>query len=189
MDRQAHTPKASSKYVLKRHTIPLGVVRDKFIYEFIEKVDIFIEFYYQLLLISIMSYTQNELLDRVYTKLNERDDTKTVKTLAIAQPVVARNNQFTVVRNYRNIDFTFEKYSINLRKYIEDELSVSTTVNAEGELSIRGRLTKDKLTSVFKKLVMEQIECPICHSYDTKYRTTKGIKKLECNACHSVRIK
>ena len=133
-------------------------------------------------------YTQTELLDRVYNKLAEHDPKK-ITSLDIAVPSVSKNNQFTVVNNFGDIKFTFEKYSINLRQYIEDELSVSTTVNATGELSIRGRLTKDKLSSIFKKLVMEQIECPTCHSYDTKYRKIKGIKKLECKTCHSVKIK
>lgn len=131
-------------------------------------------------------YTEEELLDRVYSKLETKRTTK--NQLAVVKPKIKRKFQFSVIDNFNQINYKIEKYNLNLKQFIEDELSATTKVSSDGSLSIRGSFSQQRIENVIKKLIEQQIECSVCGSINTKYKTRKGIKKLECNDCQTVKL-
>ena len=126
-------------------------------------------------------YTFNELLDRCY---NTIEGNREKATLPSAKSGYTGPKK-TLWANFTNICETINRTPDHFIKFIENELQITATLNSEGGLTLRGRFTPNKIESIYRKYILNYVQCKSCKRLTTVIEKDGRIIFLKCTSCKS----
>ncbi|MEL9929631.1 MAG: translation initiation factor IF-2 subunit beta [Sulfolobales archaeon] len=121
-----------------------------------------------------------ELLERLYRKLPER---KEVKTVDLPELDVEHVSNKTIIRNLQQISERLDRDPRIISRYFLKELGKPGTLTPSGSLEIFDRISAKSLTELFDKFIKTYVRCPTCGSIDTKLIRQGKIFIIKCLAC------
>ncbi len=123
-----------------------------------------------------------ELLVSAYQELNNIKGN--VTRVKIPPPQVAFHNRKTIISNISVLAKTLNRDTLHLVKYLDVELSTSSSLRDNGDiLQITGRFNDKQIERVIKSYIREYIMCPTCKSLDTNLIRTNRMYSIECKVC------
>jgi translation initiation factor 2 beta subunit (eIF-2beta)/eIF-5 len=129
-------------------------------------------------------YEFDTLLDRAYEILEGKTN-GIKKKLVFNSPIIKLENRKTYIINFIDICKSMNRDSEEVKKYIDDELKIPSSVTEDGKLKINAVLTS-KIVN-FQNLIIsyakKYILCPICKSANTSEEIVNRIKFITCNIC------
>jgi len=134
-----------------------------------------------------MPYKTQDLLDNLYVKLDARNKSKNEKK-KLVKPIVTRMFQFINISNFPEICENINRSAEDIIAFIQDELRVRTSINAQNVLTIRRKYTQKQLESIFNNYINEKVKCNECNSFNTELTKYKDFSKISCKLCFSSRI-
>lgn len=131
-----------------------------------------------------------ELVADVMAHKEELADTG---SLRLALPVLQRIPKHTVVVNWPLLygALTVEgvggepDYASHLQEFLNGELSTSSSVNADGQIILKGNWKEDDLRGLLRKYVTTYKRCLQCRGYNTGLATVDGVIKVRCARCRT----
>ncbi len=125
------------------------------------------------------------LLDRILAITGE----KNTVSLKLPPPDVVRENTIHKILNFDAIIKVLNRDPMHFSAFLDSELSVSSNLNAERHLLIRGRGRYDstKIRSIISKYVLKYIKCGACSSYKTRLIKEDKLQRVLCADCSAVR--
>jgi len=127
------------------------------------------------------------LLDELYDKINKNIIITENNKLKITKPnVFYDKTKKTMWINFKKNCYEINRPIDSLKKFIEDEYSVKTSINSKDEIIINGRYSH-LIETTFKKYIKNFVICHICKSINTKILHDKNLRLdyLLCNNCNS----
>lgn len=122
-----------------------------------------------------------KLLRRIRPSLS--DDTKQASERFELPPVdVMWEGQKTFLRNFSDYPKVLRRDPDKVLQYLSKEFAVPAERIGDKAMFI-GKRDPDDFTRLFKIYVKDYLECPTCHSPDTKITKENRISFLVCEAC------
>jgi translation initiation factor 2 beta subunit (eIF-2beta)/eIF-5 len=114
-------------------------------------------------------------------------------SLRLELPVLDRIPKHTVVANWPVLYGPLTvagvggepTYAAHLQAFLERDLSTSSSVNAEGQLILRGFWREEDLRSLMRRYVATYKRCLQCRGYNTGLVTVDGVVKVRCARCRT----
>eukprot|EP00775_Hariotina_reticulata_P009136 gene9136-9304_t len=137
-------------------------------------------------------YTYDELLDRVFGILRERNPelTGARRRTVLKPPQVAREGtKKTVFTNFMDLCKAMNRNNEHVSAYLLAELGTSGSLDGQQRLVIKGRFLPKSFETVLRRYVNEYVLCPGCKSVDTlldKDSATR-LMHLRCQQCGASR--
>lgn len=135
--------------------------------------------------------TYTELVADVMAHKEELAD---AGSLSLALPVIQRIPKHTVVVNWPVLhgELTVAgvggepAYATHLQAFLDGEMSTSSSVNADGQLILRGFWREDDLRSLLRRYVATYKRCLQCRGFNTGLVTVDGgVLKVRCARCRT----
>jgi len=137
-------------------------------------------------------YTYDELLDRVFGILREKNPELTGerRRTVLKPPQVAREGtKKTVFINFMELCKAMNRNHEHVSAYLLAELGTSGSLDGQQRLVIKGRFLPKSFETVLRRYVNEYLLCPSCKSVDTlldKDSATR-LMHLRCQQCGASR--
>jgi len=137
-------------------------------------------------------YTYEELLDRVFGILRERNPELTGerRRTVLKPPQVAREGtKKTVFTNFMDLCKAMNRNNEHVSAYLLAELGTSGSLDGQQRLVVKGRFLPKSFETVLRRYVNEYVLCPGCKSVDTlldKDSATR-LMHLRCQQCGASR--
>ncbi|KAF8071367.1 Eukaryotic translation initiation factor 2 subunit beta [Scenedesmus sp. PABB004] len=137
-------------------------------------------------------YTYDELLDRVFGILRERNPELTGerRRTVLKPPQVAREGtKKTVFTNFTDLCKAMNRNSEHVSAFLLAELGTSGSLDGQARLVCKGRFLPKSFETVLRRYVNEYVLCPGCKSVDTlldKDSATR-LMHLRCQQCGASR--
>lgn len=139
---------------------------------------------------TLLPPTFTELLTDV---MAHKDELADAGSLRLELPVVQRIPKHTVVVNWPALHgaLTIEGvggepgYAGHLQAFLNDELSTMSSVNAEGQLILKGNWKEDAVRGLLRRYVAVYKRCLQCRGYNTGLATVDGVVKVRCARCRT----
>eukprot|EP00879_Flechtneria_rotunda_P004256 GHRR01004505.1.p1 GENE.GHRR01004505.1~~GHRR01004505.1.p1 ORF type:complete len:277 (+),score=99.95 GHRR01004505.1:167-997(+) len=137
-------------------------------------------------------YTYDELLDRVFGILRERNPELTGerRRTVLKPPQVAREGtKKTVFTNFMDLCKAMNRNSEHVSAFLLSELGTSGNLDGQQRLVVKGRFLPKSFETVLRRYVNEYVLCPGCKSVDTlldKDSATR-LMHLRCQQCGASR--
>uniref|UniRef100_A0A383WMS0 Eukaryotic translation initiation factor 2 subunit beta n=1 Tax=Tetradesmus obliquus TaxID=3088 RepID=A0A383WMS0_TETOB len=137
-------------------------------------------------------YTYDELLDRVFGILRERNPELTGerRRTVLKPPQVAREGtKKTVFTNFMDLCKAMNRNNEHVSAYLLAELGTSGSLDGQQRLVCKGRFLPKSFETVLRRYVNEYVLCPGCKSVDTlldKDSATR-LMHLRCQQCGASR--
>lgn len=138
------------------------------------------------------AYTYDELLDRVFGILRERNPELTGerRRTVLKPPQVAREGtKKTVFTNFMDLCKAMNRNNEHVSAYLLAELGTSGSLDGQQRLVCKGRFLPKSFETVLRRYVNEYVLCPGCKSVDTlldKDSATR-LMHLRCQQCGASR--
>ena len=136
-------------------------------------------------------YTQ--LLDGIYEILSDNNQFFGNKNVNISKPDIKYENRKTFWYNYGKNCSQVNRNIEQIKKFIEKEMAVETSINDKSNLILRGKYNFAMIAGVYKKYIKNYVQCSTCKSMDTEIIRNSSnrldyIKCLnpKCNTCKVV---
>ncbi len=126
-------------------------------------------------------YDIEYLLDRAYGSF-----TINVGKLKFVTPKCKNENKKTYIINFLEVCESINREPEELKRFISNELQMSTSIKGTGYLKINGILKNPKIIeTLVRNFVVEYVMCKTCRSCKTKTEKESGgrIIYMICNAC------
>lgn len=134
--------------------------------------------------------TYEELLARIYNKINgERADTS-VSRLRLKPPRIERvGTKRTSWSNFRDTVAAINRPELHLQSFYNAELGAQSSIDAEGRLIIKGKFGVPYVESILKKYISTYVQCPFCRSTQTTlFRDPASrLSMMKCDFCLATR--
>lgn len=135
-------------------------------------------------------YTYKELLDRIYSLLNENnpglvEKNTENKKFVLCVPVVKINNRKTCIANFERICYMIKRSTEHLKESILNEFGCIGSINGANQLILKGRFSQNQIESILKCYIKEYVLCHTCNSHETILTKDKRLIIMKCNLCHS----
>eukprot|EP00878_Enallax_costatus_P001213 GHUV01001355.1.p1 GENE.GHUV01001355.1~~GHUV01001355.1.p1 ORF type:complete len:277 (+),score=93.88 GHUV01001355.1:87-917(+) len=137
-------------------------------------------------------YTYDELLDRVFGILRERNPELTGerRRTVLKPPQVAREGtKKTVFTNFMDLCKAMNRNNEHVSAFLLAELGTSGSLDGQQRLVCKGRFLPKSFETVLRRYVNEYVLCPGCKSVDTlldKDSATR-LMHLRCQQCGASR--
>lgn len=125
-------------------------------------------------------YSDNELLDRAYSKIVVNKD-----KIKVIPPIVLRQNMKTYLTNFDKITTKLGADKEIMLKFFSQELEKGTSINQEGQMVIDGIYDIGKISNIIKSFIKDRMMCRQCKSINTKVIVANRISKMHCFDCNS----
>lgn len=137
-------------------------------------------------------YTYDELLDRVFGILREKNPELTGerRRTVLKPPQVAREGtKKTVFTNFMDLCKAMNRNNEHVSAYLLAELGTSGSLDGQQRLVIKGRFLPKSFETVLRRYVNEYVLCPGCKSVDTLLdrEATTRLMYLRCQQCGASR--
>jgi translation initiation factor 2 subunit 2 len=133
------------------------------------------------------------LLDRIYETLNDNNQLFGNKNTNISKPDIKYENRKTFWYNYGKNCSQINRTTDQIKKFIEKEMAVETSVNDKSNLILRGRYNFAMIAGAYKKYIKNYVQCTTCKSMETEIVRNSSnrldyLKCLnqKCNTCNVV---
>lgn len=133
------------------------------------------------------------LLDGIYEILNDNNQLFGNKNTNISKPDIKYENRKTFWYNYGKNCSQINRTTDQIKKFIEKEMAVETSVNDKSNLILRGRYNFVMIAGAYKKYIKNYVQCTTCKSMETEIVRNSSnrldyLKCLnpKCNTCKVV---
>jgi len=133
------------------------------------------------------------LLDGIYETLNDNNQLFGNKNANISKPDIKYENRKTFWYNYGKNCSQINRTTDQIKKFIEKEMAVETSVNDKSNLILRGRYNFAMIAGAYKKYIKNYVQCTTCKSMETEIVRNSSnrldyLKCLnpKCNTCKVV---
>jgi translation initiation factor 2 subunit 2 len=130
-------------------------------------------------------YTTDELIDRLYENLDSKNNKTTNNKLIIEPPILSQQNKKTLFSNFRSTCDNLNRNELDVKKFIDDELCCSSSINGTGGMVIDGRFRSKNLEKPLINYINTYVICKECHNKKTDIIKKDRISFLKCNKCLS----
>jgi translation initiation factor 2 subunit 2 len=135
----------------------------------------------------------NVLLDEIYDTINDNNQLFGNNSINISKPDIKYENRKTFWYNYGKNCSQINRTPDRLKRFIEKEMAVETSINEKKQLIIRGRYTFAMIGSAYKKYIKNFVQCSTCKSINTEI-IRNSLNRLDylkclnpkCNTCKVV---
>eukprot|EP00877_Chromochloris_zofingiensis_P000602 jgi/Chrzof1/10542/Cz05g02180.t1 len=137
-------------------------------------------------------YTYDELLDRVFGILREKNPelTGARRRTVLKPPQVAREGtKKTVFTNFMELCKAMNRNNEHVSAYLLAELGTSGSLDGQQRLVVKGRFLPKSFETVLRRYVNEYVLCPGCKSVDTLLDRDSATRlmHLRCQQCGASR--
>jgi translation initiation factor 2 subunit 2 len=136
-------------------------------------------------------YTQ--LLDGIYEILSDNNQFFENKNVNISKPDIKYENRKTFWYNYGKNCSQVNRNVEQIKKFIDKEMAVETSINDKSNLILRGKYNFAMIAGVYKKYIKNYVQCSTCKSMETEIIRNSSnrldyLKCLnpKCNTCKVV---
>jgi translation initiation factor 2 subunit 2 len=136
-------------------------------------------------------YTQ--LLDGIYEILSDNNQFFGNKNVNISKPDIKYENRKTFWYNYGKNCSQVNRNVEQIKKFIDKEMAVETSINDKSNLILRGKYNFAMIAGVYKKYIKNYVQCSTCKSMETEIIRNSSnrldyLKCLnpKCNTCKVV---
>jgi translation initiation factor 2 subunit 3 len=114
-------------------------------------------------------------------------------SLRLELPVIQRIPKHTVIANWPSLHAALTvdgvggdpTYAAHLQEFMNADLSTSSSVNADGQLILKGFWREDDVRSLLRRYVATYKRCLQCRGYNTGLLTVDGVIKVRCARCRT----
>ncbi|KAF7338327.1 Translation initiation factor [Mycena venus] len=137
-------------------------------------------------------YTYPELLGRFYESLHLANpsllSTSGGKRYTIAPPSIHREGtKKSIFANVSDICKKMHRQPEHVIAFLFSELGTNGSVDAAGQLVIKGRFQQKQIENVLRRYIVEYVTCKTCKSPDTLLTKENRIFFMACESCGSRR--
>jgi translation initiation factor 2 subunit 2 len=137
-------------------------------------------------------YTYDELLDRVFGILREKNPELTGerRRTVLKPPQVAREGtKKTVFTNFMDLCKAMNRQQEHVSAYLLAELGTSGSLDGQQRLIVKGRFLPKSFETVLRRYVNDYVLCPGCKSVDTLLDRDSATRlmHLRCQQCGASR--
>ncbi len=133
------------------------------------------------------------LLDGIYETLTDNNQLFGNKNVNISKPDIKYENRKTFWYNYGKNCSQINRNVEQIKKFIEKEMAVETSINDKSNLILRGKYNFAMIAGAYKKYIKNYVQCTTCKSMETEIVRNSSnrldyLKCLnpKCNTCKVV---
>jgi len=133
------------------------------------------------------------LLDEIFDTINDNSQLFGNKKNHIERPDIKYENRKTFWYNYGKNCFQINRNMEQLKRFIEKEMAVETSINDKSNLILRGKYNFAMIACAYKKYILNYVKCSTCKSIETEIIRNSSnrldyLKCLnpKCNTCKVV---
>merc|ERR1711936_1147027 len=134
-------------------------------------------------------YTYDELLQRVYTIMKEKNpDTvvgETKKFVMRPPQVVKVGAKKTAFVNFSEIAKMLHRQPKHLLAFLFAELGTTGAIDGSNQLGMKGKFQQKHIENVLRRYIKEYVTCHTCRSPDTILAKEGRLFFLQCMLCKS----
>lgn len=134
-------------------------------------------------------YTYDELLQRVYNVIKEKnpDSTMGEKKKFVMRPpqVVKVGAKKTAFVNFTEIAKMLHRQPKHLLAFLFAELGTTGALDGSSQLVMKGKFQQKHIENVLRRYIKEYVTCHTCRSPDTILNKETRLFFLQCMTCHS----
>lgn len=133
-------------------------------------------------------YTYDELIDRAYSILREKNPelTGVIKKISLKPPNVSREGtKKTVLMNFAELCKSFNRQVDQVMPFITADMGTTGSLDGQNRLIMKGKFQSHNFAIVLRRYINEYVMCPSCKSFDTlldKDSATR-LMYLRCQQC------
>ena len=132
------------------------------------------------------------LLDGIYETLNDNNKLFGNKNVNISKPDIKYENRKTFWYNYGKNCSQINRTTDQIKKFIEKEMAVETSVNDKSNLILRGRYNFAMVAGAYKKYIKNYVQCTTCKSMETEIvrNSSNRMDYLKClnPKCNTLKV-
>lgn len=130
----------------------------------------------------IKPYDYKFLLERAYG-LMKIDKTK----ISVKPPIIEIRNKKTFIVNFQDFCEAINRNVDDVRKYLESEIQLTTSIIKTGELKIDG-MSKHEYCKILQNYVKQNVVCKTCKSIKTTVKKVNKVIYRVCETCLSTSL-
>ncbi|EAY21356.1 Domain found in IF2B/IF5 family protein [Trichomonas vaginalis G3] len=137
---------------------------------------------------NVILASYSDLLQRVFNSMqkNPEDDNRARK-IALPNPQIDRKGKKTIFANFTTICDQLKRSPEHVKQYINTEQNADSSIDGNGALIISGRLQQSQIEKLMLNYILTYVQCPVCHSTDTKLEKQNRLQFIKCNTCTAQR--
>lgn len=130
------------------------------------------------------------LLDEIYEIISDNKELFENKNINISKPEVKYENRKTFWLNYDKNCKQINRDIKQLKKFIDKELGVETSINDKSQLIFRGKYDFAVIAKHYKKYIKEYVQCSSCAKFDTEIIRSNRLDYLKClkSGCNTCKV-
>jgi len=132
------------------------------------------------------------ILDEIYDVISDNKELFENKNLNISKPEVKFENRKTFWFNFGKNCCQINRTTQQVKKFIEKELSVETSINQKQQLILRNKYNFNMISSSYKKYIKNFVQCQTCKSIGTEIvrNSSNRLDYLKClnPKCNSYKV-
>ncbi len=132
-----------------------------------------------------LEYSTDDLIDRLYGDLASRNEAKTNQKLIMERPIVSFQNRKSFYTNFRKFCTNIGRNELDVKRFLDDELCCSSSIDSNGAMVIDGRFRSKNLEKPLSNYLTSYVICRECGSSKTELVKEDRIQFLKCNKCLS----
>lgn len=122
------------------------------------------------------------LLDEIFDTISDNSQLFGNKKNRIDKPDIKYQNRKTFWYNYGINCSQINRSIEQLKKFIDKEMAVETSINDKSNLILRGKYSFAMIASAYKKYIINYVKCSTCKSIETEItrNTSNRLDYLKC---------
>lgn len=132
------------------------------------------------------------ILDDIYEIISDNNELFGNKNMNISKPDIKYENRKTYWFNYKKNCSQINRTEFQLKKYIEKELAVESSINDKYQLILRGKYNLNLIASIYKKYIKNYVQCCTCKSIQTEIvrNSSNRLDYLKClnSKCNTCKV-
>ena len=129
-------------------------------------------------------YTYDELLDRIYSQITEKEAVIHIKT-----PIVCREGtKKTAWVNFQEVCKCMSREGDHVQQYMLAELGAKGAIDGAGRFIIAGRFQPIQIENLVKRYIAEYVKCSACRCLHTTLSKENRLFFLTCQECNSRKV-
>lgn len=132
------------------------------------------------------------LLDEIFNIINNNCELFGNKKNHIDKPDINYENRKTFWYNYGKNCFQINRSMEQVKRFIEKEMAVESSINDKSNLIIRGKYNFAMISNAYKKYIINYVKCSTCKSFETEIirNSTNRLDYLKClnSKCNTCKV-
>ncbi len=128
--------------------------------------------------------TIDALVDKFYAELEDKTSGLSFRK-SVKRPEIVIKDRKTFIVNFSDVCSSVDRNMQNVADFMAKELTIDTSITANGELIVHGVFHKQKLEELVKRFVASYVQCPNCKSCCTQLYKSNRITYISCGKCRA----